>query len=293
VGARLLLAVLVLTATAVCPRSGAGEERRVSEVHPLGIADVRVAHEVVLGLLSAEGRAVLDEGHNTVIVLDSPGRQEAVRDALRGLQLPLPSVRVETRITDRETGGAAELSASGQLVAYLPDGSAEGSVFFTVDDKKTSRSRKAEQLVVVSSGGEASISVGRQIPYPGWFAVYGSRLGLVAADIDWKEVGSRLAVRPTVIDGGKKVRLQVVPELDYLVGGTGRKKGKRREISFVGEATEVVTASGEEMRIGGNEESEEFYSRLLVGYDRQRRVRSVDVFVRATVLDGSGRPSSP
>jgi len=293
VGARFLLGALLLTAAVLSPSSGAGEEVRVSQVHSLGIAGVRVAHEVVLGLLSAEGRAVLDEGHNTIVVLDYPERQEEVRDALRGLQLPLPSVRIETRITDRETGGAAELGASGQLVAALPDGSAAGSVFFTVDDRKTSRSRKAEQFVVVSSGGEAYISVGREVPYSRWFAGYGSELGLVAADIDWKEVGSRLAVRPTVIDGGRRIRLQVVPELDYLVGGTGKKKGKRREISFVGAATEVVAASGEEIRIGGGEEKEEFYSRFLVGYDRQRRVRSVDVFVRATVLDTSPRLSSP
>jgi hypothetical protein len=74
VGARLFLAVLVLTAAAVSPRPGAAEERRVSEVHSLGIADLRVTHKMVLGLLYAEGRAVPDEGRNAIVVLDFPGR---------------------------------------------------------------------------------------------------------------------------------------------------------------------------------------------------------------------------
>jgi hypothetical protein len=109
---------------------------------------------------------------------------------------------------------------------------------------------------------------------------------VVASEVRWKEVGSSLAVFPTVIDGGRRVRLRVVPEISY------RKGRKGEEIAFAGAATELTIADGEELRIGGSEENEEFYRRFLVGYDRQRRVRRVDVFVRAKVLaDGSGGPA--
>ena len=90
---------------------------RVSEIHPLGMADVAAAHELVLSLLWPDGKAVLDEGHNTIIVLDLPETQEKVRRLLRSMQAPLPNIRVESRIVDRETGRTAELGASGQLIA--------------------------------------------------------------------------------------------------------------------------------------------------------------------------------
>ena len=85
------------------------------------------------------------------------------------------------------------------------------------------------------------------------------------------------------------MRLLVVPELDYTVDqGRRRRKGRDRQqrIAFAGASTELVVESGEEVRIGGSEEAGEFYERFLVGYDRQRRVRSVDIFLRATVLGG-------
>ena len=263
-------------------------EGRVSEVHPLGVADVAAAHELVLGLLSPGGRAVLDEGHNTIIVLDLPETQARVRRLLRSLQKPLSNIRVESRIADRESGRTAELGASGQLIASVPPGAASGSVHFNVRNESSTNSRSAEQFVVVSSGSEATIAIGKQIPYLGWLAAFGEKGGLIAGDIAWKEVGSRLAVRATAIDGGRKVRLYVVPELEYFVGGSRRTKGKRKEVAFAGAATEMVVESGREVRIGGGEEREELFSRFLVGYDRQRRVRRVDIFIRPIVLPDEG-----
>jgi type II secretory pathway component GspD/PulD (secretin) len=260
----------------------------VSEIHPLGVADVAAAHELVLSLLSPDGRAVLDEGHNTIIVLDLPETQEKVRRLLRSMQAPLPNIRVESRIVDRETGRTAELGASGQLIASVPPGAASGSVYFKVRNETSSGSLSAEQFIVVSSGGEAAIGVGKQIPYLGWFAAFGEKEGYFTRDIAWKEVGSRLAVRATAVDGGRSVRLHVVPELEYLVGGTRKRKGTRKEVAFAGAATEIVVESGREVRIGGGEENEEFFSRFLVGYDRQRRVRQVDIFIRPTVLPSEG-----
>jgi type II secretory pathway component GspD/PulD (secretin) len=209
-------------------------DTRVTEVHPLGLATADTAYELVQGLVSPAGRAVLDEGHNAIIVLDAPETQQAVRELLQGLQTPLPQIRIESRIVDNESGRPGKVSASGQLVASVPPGEASGSVFFNVGDGSTSSSRAAEQFVVVASGGEAFISVGKEIPYLEWFAAYGEGLGILTPGIEWREVGSRLEVKATAIDGGRKVRLRAVPQLEYLVGGTRKRKGRRQETAFAG-----------------------------------------------------------
>lgn len=282
---RPLLLLASLTASLLLPAvsadgSGSG---RVSKVYRLGVADPRVAHELAEGLVSREGRVVLDEGHNTLIVLDFSEGQAAVAEALQGLQAPLANVRVEARIVDHETGEEAWVSASGQLLLTVPELAGRSDIVFEVGGERIGKKRSSSQFVVVASGAEASIAVGREIPYQQWFVLYGKRHGVAAAEVKWKEVGSRLAVFPTVIDGGRKVRLRVMPEISY------RKGRKREEIVFSGAATELTLADGEEVRIGGSEENEEFYRRFLAGYDRQRRVRRVDIFVRAKVLaDGAG-----
>jgi hypothetical protein len=278
----LFLAALTALLLPAVP-ADAADTGRVSKVYRLGVADPRVAHELVVGLVSREGRVVLDEGHNTLIVHDFPEMQAAVSEALQGLQSPLASVSVEVRIVDHETGEEAGVSASGQLLLTVPELGGRADIVFDVDSENVGTRRSSKQFVVVASGREASIAVGREIPYQRWFVLYGIDQGVVAAEVKWKEVGSRLAVFPTVIDGGRKVRLRVVPGISY------RKGKKREEIVFAGAATELVLSEGEELRIGGSEENEEFYRRFFSGYDRQRRVRRVDIFVRARVLpDGAG-----
>ena len=270
--------ILVFAAGSVSAQEVDG---RTSVVHQLGVADAGAAYDLVLEVISPAGRAVLDEGHNNLIVLDTPERQEAVRKALGSLQQPLHNVKVESRIVDSETGEAAQVGASGQLFLSYPPLLGSASAYFDVERKRVSAARSSAAFVVVASGAEASVAVGKEIPYQDWFLSHGRRDGIFSSGTVWKEVGSRLSVRPTVIDGGRKVRLRVVPEFDYNPGN-GR-KGKNRRVAFAGVATEMVVGNGEEVRVGGGDSNEEFYSRFLVGYDRQRKVRNVDVYIRATV----------
>jgi len=270
----------------------AAADGRVNVVHQLGFADPRGAYELVQGVLSPDGRAVLDEGHNSLVVLDLPDRQEAVRKILSTLQRPVPNLRVEVRIVDRETGEDAQVDVSGQLIIQSPRQRSGASVYFDADSKDSKKNRTSRQFVVVASGGEASISLGKEIPYQKWLFTYGRRHGIIASETVWQQVGSRLSVRPTVIDGGRAIRLRIVPEFDYSLDGGGKKRRKpgKKTVLFAAAATELVIQVGEEVLIGGSEEQNDFYSRLLVGYDRQRRVRRVDIYLRAIIVEfGKGQ----
>jgi type II secretory pathway component GspD/PulD (secretin) len=263
----------------------AAADRRVSVVHELGFADPAGAYELVQGVLSPEGRAVIDEGRNSLVVLDRPDRQEAVKQVLSTLQRPVPNLRIETRIVDRETGEEVHVDVSGQLIIPSPRRRSGASVYFEADGKESEKSRTSRQFIVVASGGEASISLGKEIPYQKWLFTYGRRHGIIAGETVWRQVGSRLSVRPRAIDEGRAVRLNVVPEFEYTLGGGGKKKKNpgMKTTLFTAAATELVVPMGEEVLIGGSEEQNDFYSRLLVGYDRQRRVRRVDIYLRATI----------
>jgi type II secretory pathway component GspD/PulD (secretin) len=285
--------IMVIAAALLGAAVGAATaDSRVSVVHQLGFADPQGAYELVQGVLSPDGRAVLDERHNSLVVLDLPDRQEAVGKILATLQRPIQNLRVETRIVDRETGEDVQVDVSGQLIIRSPRQRSGASVYFEADSKDSERTSTSRQFVVVASGGEASISLGKEIPYQKWLFTYGRRHGIIASETVWQQVGSRLSVRPTVIDGGRAIRLRIVPEFDYTLGGGGKKKKKpgKKTVLFAAAATELVVPVGEEVLIGGSEEQNDFYSRLLVGYDRQRRVRRVDIYLRATIMEsGEGQ----
>jgi hypothetical protein len=152
---------------------------RVSRVHPLGMAARQATYDLVRGLLTPKGRAVLDEGHNSIIVLDVAEVQERVAALLAKRQGPLPSVRIETRIVDAETGDEASVSTTGQLLLPVPGASSGGTVYFEAAGGGPGPSRSASQETLVVSGGSATVSVGREIPYQDWFYSYGRRHGFI------------------------------------------------------------------------------------------------------------------
>jgi hypothetical protein len=192
-------------------------------------------------------------------------------------------VRVEVRFVDRETGREAEVGVTGQLLLTASAGTGVSSALLNLKGRKVSKTRLSAQSVVVASGRGAKIEVGREIPYQSWLLAYGQNRAYLKADVEWKEVRSRLAVRPTVI-GGDYIRVRLTPEFAYQLGK------KRRSVVFSDLHTEVTIPNGGETRLGSIDEHEDFYSRFLVGYDSLRRVRRVDVMLQASVLEAaSGR----
>jgi hypothetical protein len=190
------------------------------------------------------------------------------------------AVRLDARFVDRSSGSEAEWGATGQILLPPAPGDAAVARWRGARALATSSSR---QSVTLAPGTTAAIRVGRDVPFSGWFLRRGRRTGLLEESAEWREVESMLEVEVLPPGPDRALHLVLTPEFGYLSGRS------RRFAVFADQRAEVVLADGAEARFAAPAGLEEFYSRVLAGYDPLRRVRVVDLLLRATVL----RPPPP
>jgi hypothetical protein len=95
--------------------------------------------------------------------------------------------------------------------------------------------------------------------------------GFIQSQVAWRDVGSFLAVEPTVIGDGPLIRVRVTPEL------VGTVNGSPYETKFSSVATEVTVSDGETITIGSDAKNTEFYSRFLIGVSRSGSSRRLNI----------------
>ena len=151
-----------------------------------------------------------------------------------------------------------------------------GSIGIGGDARRSRSSATTRQMLLVMSGGRASIRIAEEIPYSEWFRVWGHRRGLWAQSVQWRDVATGMEVSPTVLGGGR-IRVTLTPYFEYWLD-------QRKQTTQVHEmATEVVVRDGEEIDVGGVPWSDtEFRERFLVGYDRARGTSRAVITLRAT-----------
>jgi hypothetical protein len=183
-----------------------------------------------------------------------------------------PGVLVEARFVDPASGLEAEWGATGQILVAPQAGDPALAHWRGARALATSPSR---QSVTLAPGGRATIRVGREIPFSGWFLRLGRQAGQVEPGAEWREVESTFEVELAAAGTDGSVRLLLTPELAYLQGRT------RRSVAFHDLRAEVLLGAGREARLAPAPTQGEFYRRFLAGYDPLRRVRGVDLLLRA------------
>ena len=196
------------------------------------------------------------------LLVETPGAEAQPRGVL-----------LEVRILDRASGAAAGWGATGQVL--LPDAAPEG-------ERQAAVSPTTQELFV-PAGGRGEIRLGRAIPYVDWFLRRARAAGLAEPDAEWRDVEALLGVEVLVPAGDGAARLALTPELGFSLGRS------RLRAAFASARLEIFLPPGEEVRLAPGPGQEEFYARLLVGYDPLRRVRPIDLVLRAAPA-GSEEP---
>jgi type II secretory pathway component GspD/PulD (secretin) len=131
-------------------------------------------------------------------------------------------------------------------------------------------------FLIVQDGGEASLTVAEQTAEVVWFQQYALRHHYITAAVVFRQVGTFLAVRPTILPG-KRIRLKVTPQISY------RSDQGDGILELVEAATEVVVPSGQPVTIGGLEQTAEVTRQFLIGYERANRTGQVTLVLTAEI----------
>lgn len=253
---------------------------RVFRVHPLIFAEPALVVEQARAIVGADGKVTLDEPRNRLLVMATEEQQQQIANVIKQVSVPPKNIQIQVRVND--TGGGVNRAAGitdmrGSVViggGVQVQGDARGFA----RDNSIQTSRDSAQFITVSSGKRGAISVTEEVPFVDWFLDYGVRCGYLQAGISWRQVGARLLVEPRVVGDGSMIQVKLIPEFSYFVDN------KTFTTAFINAATELTVANGQEFRIGSTAQNREFMSKFLIGYDRSRQQRAVDLVLKVTIL---------
>lgn len=226
-------------------------------VHYTDPADIA---EVSPLMMSSTNGLVIEQVDRKLMVRGTPEQHEIVRQMIRDLDAPPKNIQINVDFGSSGTSYQNEFGVRQRGPIVIRNGEVHGTFDGRFSNRSTTTTENTTQMLVAMDGRSATLRVGERVPYISWLMEYGHRHGYIReVEIEWKEVGSFLAVEPTIIGPGL-IRVRLIPEL------SGRlTNGDRQSIQFTHLATEVVVSDGQPISIGGFSKDKDFSSKFLIG----------------------------
>ncbi|MCZ7590946.1 MAG: hypothetical protein M5U15_01785 [Kiritimatiellae bacterium] len=254
------------------------------EVYSIGAGDMESTLEAVQLFVGDEGQVTPDAVNQRLLVATTPERHAQIAALMQKLFVPARNVMIEVAfdsVGSQDSFGAS-VSASGEWTTGI-----NGNAIFRphLASQSSTMSSSEKQMLLVSSGREATLRVGETVPYLQWFIEYGIYGGWTMPQLAWQEVGSFLLVQPTVIGDGPLIRIKLTPEISGMVNG------RPEHVRFTSVATEVVAQNGQSVAIGGLDQHKDFYSRFLIGTSRDGSAHSINIRLTPRIQDPAPLPA--
>ncbi len=250
-------------------------------VYPIGFADGPNSVEVIKSVLGNDIHVVYDRISRKLLVLASSNQHAAVAMLVKQMDVPLKnvSVTVTFKRTDDRDHASSSLTGGGQVIR-TPQGGMRTTVRLTPSlvNQQSEMTSSAKQQLLVSSGKQASLAVGEEVPYIDWLMEYGFHNRIITQRVNWQRVGSFLVIEPTIIGEGPMIRVKLTPELSGLVDNSPYRT------RFDTVSTEVIVSDGIPFTLGGAGQNQEFYSRFLIGVDRSGKRENLNIEMTARIL---------
>ena len=257
--------------------AGRAAAENTVEVYPLGFSDPSVVEQALNALAGPGGRVILDRANNRVLFVAPAEQQKQAADLMERMNVPPRNVRINVQFLGAGTGREAGGSLGGGVIVQDGPGGTKADVRLEPEAhwRTTTTTDNMTQTLLVASGRSANLRIGHSVPYIAWFRQYGVRCGYWQSEsqLQWQEVGSFLAVEPTIIGDGPSVRIRLTPTL------SGRVDGKPYEVKFTQVASEVTVNSGQTIQLGGFVQNQEFYSKFLIGVDSRGTQGRTDILL--------------
>jgi type II secretory pathway component GspD/PulD (secretin) len=232
---------------------------------------------LVQSLLSAEGKASLDERTNSIIVIDTSASVAKIQAFVASMDKPAEQVKVRFRFqetslsTDRDVSTSGKYSGEHGSVAI--GGAEEDGVHVRLQDSRTQHRGQTESFISVMSGSTAYLWVGREVPFTQRWLYLTHTYAHEVETVQFHRVETGFEVKPVV--AGDRVHIEIVPRISSL-------EDKERGIIRLTEAsTKVTVLRGQWVTIGGSSEqtNEAFRAILSTGSSSSNSTLSLSLMV--------------
>ena len=258
-------------------------ETQSLKVYPLDPNNAAIL-DTLRALVGQDGLVTPDRVNSRVLVITTAARHAQIKQAVPSLVFVPRNIQVEVRFRQAGQQQQRGVSVGGHGTFLEPDPMRRGSfrVHGSAVDNTITTSGNTVQLLTVSNGRQASMFVGREVPYLDYLMDYVVSRRLLPQSIAWEQVGSSLLVQPTIIGDGPNINIRLIPQLSGVVAG------KPYSIQLTEVATEVDVADRQTMQIGGLGRHADFFNRFLVGVQEDGSVQSLNITLTPKIMPAVG-----
>ena len=188
-------------------------------------------------------------------------------------------VKVIFEFRQSDTQSRDAVQGSGRVI-ITERGSARPSGRVGVESSERKVTRTTGLFTVVQDGGESTLMVASQVPYPqvAYYRDYLTGAGYLATGVAFKDVGTSLKVRATVLPGNQ-VRVRMTPTISWFADD-------RSGVTEVNEAsTELIVPNGRPIVIGGATAQLSELTRQILGFAASQSGSETLMTLTATVLE--------
>lgn len=194
-------------------------------------------------LLSPGGRLSFDRRTRSLIVNDTPRVIAQVRDLVRQLDQPVPTLTIRVRMGRLQADTDEELTVEGRISGPgwslgTPGHTADG-VGVTLNQAQTGARRQSEYVLKSQSGQPAYIATGSDIPFTTRWSEVCRTYGGCRRQTTYKRVATGFEVLPVV--RGRVALVRLTPRISTHEGGI---------IRFAEAATQIRVPLGRWVDIG-------------------------------------------
>ena len=162
----------------------------------------------------------------------------------------------------RQTGTQSREAVQGSgRVVITERGGARSSGRVGVDSTQRRVQTSTGIFTIVQDGGESSMLVASQVPYPqvAFYRDYLTGAGYVATGVQFRDVGTALKVGTTILPGNQ-VKVRLTPTISWF----STEKSGLIEVSQA--STELIVPSGRPVVLGGTTTQTHELTRRILGY---------------------------
>jgi hypothetical protein len=175
--------------------------------------------------------------------------------------------------------GAQSRDAAGATggVIVTERGSVRPRVGAGADSTTTRVQRSTGIFTLVQDGGESTLTVASQIPYPqiAYYRDYAMGAGYLAQGMAFRDVGTALKVRASLLPDDK-IRVRLTPSISWFsADGSGT-------IEFTEATTDVIVPNGRAVILAGSTTDTHALTRQILGVAREQATSETMVLLTAT-----------
>jgi type II secretory pathway component GspD/PulD (secretin) len=251
------------------------------KLYPVRYSDPEMIAAAVPVMMPSTNGLTIQAADGRLAVRGTAGQHAVVEQMLHELDRAPRNVQINVQFARSGQMSSREAGIRPHGPVIIRDGNIHGSFEGRFSHQSSTSSENTTQMLVAMDGRSATLQVGETVPYLAWLTEYGWRHGYIRETrIEWRDVGSYLAVEPEIIGDGPMIRIRLTPTLSGQLAD-----GRDQTIQFTELATEVVARDGQTMSIGGFSKDSEFSSKFLIGRSGGSESAVTDITLTPKILN--------